>query len=300
MFWLEVALVPRGNMAQMTQRPVTWILFRRQCVVQWLWHYNFVREEVHSVSRFSWSKNVFPIEINLHFIGVYGSDVLRVQHVTKWCSEFEGGHVNIRGSVRRAHRSAQAHEEWMWTHHEWRNWFWKTDKSQFEIYPIHWSCPLELYTVLSLKNWAARARIVNPMCTASELCNSYRDGRDVSMFAGLCWKIMIPQWNKWNKLEVVMTFNLIFDTRNVRYLKSFIHFPSYACNCCIFSNVITFFGRSTVLVDYLLKDFVVTHGFRGRRTVLVIQYRACLTGNDMNKRVILTLALKNLSVRCVT
>lgn len=267
--------------------------------MQWLWHYNFVREEAHCVSRFSWPKHVFPIEINLHFIGVYDCDVLRVQHVTKWCSEFEGGHMDIRGGVWRSHRSAQAHEEWMWTHHEWRNWFYKTDKSQFEIYQIHWSCPSELYTVLSVKNWDARTRVVKPIGTASEFCNSCRDGRDVSVFSELCWKIMISQWNKWYKLEVVMTSRLIFDTRSLRYLKYFIHLPSCACNCCIFSNVITFFGHSTILVDYLLKDFVVTHGFRGRHIVLVIKYRACLTGNDLNERVILTLTLKNSYVRCV-
>jgi len=62
-----------------------------------------------------------------------------------------------------------------------------------------------------------------------------------------------------------MTSYLIFDTWNLTYLKFFIHLSSCACNCCIVSNVITFFGRSTALVDYLLKDFVVTHGFRGRR-----------------------------------
>lgn len=207
--------------------------------------------------------------------------------------------MDIRGGVWPSHRSAQAREEWMWKHHEWRNWFWKTDKSHFEIYSVHWSCPSELYTVLSLKNWDARDRILNPIGAAYEFCSSCRDGRDVSLLSVLCWKIMIPQWNKWNKLEVVTTFYLIFDTRNIRYLKFFIHLPSCTCNCRIFSNVITFFGRSSVLADYLLKDFVVTHGFRGRHIVLVIKYRACHTGNDMNKRVILTLTLKNLSVRCV-
>jgi len=197
------------------------------------------------------AETCFLIEINLHFIGVYGGDVLRVQHVTKWCSEFESGRMDIRGGVWRSHLSAQAHEEWMWTHHEWRNWFWKTDKSQFEIYPVHWSCPSELNKVLSVKNWDARDRIVNLIFTGCEFCNSCRDARDVSMLSGLCWKIVIPQWNKWNKPEVAVTSHLIFDTRNLRYLKSFIHLPSCACNCCIFSDVITFFGRSTVLVDWL-------------------------------------------------
>jgi hypothetical protein len=42
-----------------------------------------VREEVRSVSRFSLPKHVFPIEINLHFIGTYGGDVLRMEHITK-------------------------------------------------------------------------------------------------------------------------------------------------------------------------------------------------------------------------
>jgi len=126
------------------------------------------------------AETCFPIENKLNFIGVYGGDVLRVQHVTKWCNEFESAHMDIRVSVWLSRWSAQAHEEWMSTHHGWRNWFWKTDKSQFEIYPIHWSCPSELNKVLSVKNWDARDRIVNPICTGSEFCNSCRDGRDVS------------------------------------------------------------------------------------------------------------------------
>lgn len=119
------------------------------------------------------------------------------------------------------------------------------------------------------------------------------------MSSGLCQKIMAPLGSKWNTLEVILSSYLIVDTRNLRYLKSFIHLPSCACNCCIFSNVISFFGHSKVLVEYLLKNFVTTHGFRGRRIVLVLKYRAGLTGSDMNKRVILTLTQRNLSVRCV-
>ena len=45
------------------------------------------------------AETCFPIESNLSFIGVYGGDVLRMQHVTKWCNEFESAHMDIRGSV---------------------------------------------------------------------------------------------------------------------------------------------------------------------------------------------------------
>lgn len=41
----------------------------------------------------------------------------------------------------------------MWTHNEWRNWFWKFDESQFEFCPLHQSCLSEFYTTLLMTNW---------------------------------------------------------------------------------------------------------------------------------------------------
>ena len=50
------------------------------------------------------------------------------------------------------HLSAQQIKK-MWTQHKWWNWFWKTNNTQFEIYPLHWSDLWKLYPTLSVQNW---------------------------------------------------------------------------------------------------------------------------------------------------
>jgi hypothetical protein len=50
----------------------------------------WTREEVRSVIRFLWGKGTAPIEIHREIQAVYGSNVMTVQHVPKWCREFSG------------------------------------------------------------------------------------------------------------------------------------------------------------------------------------------------------------------
>jgi len=42
---------------------------------------------------------------------------------------------------------------WMWTQRKWINRLLKTNESQFEIYPLHWICPSEMYRTMTKKNW---------------------------------------------------------------------------------------------------------------------------------------------------
>ena len=41
----------------------------------------------------------------------------------------------------------------MWTQCKWWNWFWKTIKAQFMIYPLRWSDLWKLYPTFSMYNW---------------------------------------------------------------------------------------------------------------------------------------------------
>ena len=41
----------------------------------------------------------------------------------------------------------------MWTQRKWWNWSWKTNKTQFEIYPLQWSDLWKLYPTLSMYIW---------------------------------------------------------------------------------------------------------------------------------------------------
>jgi len=50
------------------------------------------------------------------------------------------------------HLSAQQIKK-MWAQHKWWNWFWKTNKTHFEIYPLHWSYFWKLYPALSMYSW---------------------------------------------------------------------------------------------------------------------------------------------------
>jgi hypothetical protein len=51
------------------------------------------------------------------------------------------------------HTDRPSHQGWEWAQREWRNWYGKTDKWQSQIYPLLCSCPSELYTTFSMKNW---------------------------------------------------------------------------------------------------------------------------------------------------
>jgi hypothetical protein len=59
----------------------------------------WTKEEVRSVIRFLWQK-VSPVEIHRKLVTVYGANVMTVQHLRKWCREFNSGRVNMMDEKR--------------------------------------------------------------------------------------------------------------------------------------------------------------------------------------------------------
>ena len=60
----------------------------------------WTQEELRSVIRFLWAKGTAPIEIHREIQAVYGSDVMTVQHVQKWCREFSGCRLSVTDEQR--------------------------------------------------------------------------------------------------------------------------------------------------------------------------------------------------------
>jgi len=58
------------------------------------------QEKVKSVIRFLWTKGTAPIEIHHEIQAVYGSNVVAVKHVRKWCWEFRGCCVRVTDEQR--------------------------------------------------------------------------------------------------------------------------------------------------------------------------------------------------------
>jgi hypothetical protein len=50
---------------------------------------------MRSVIRSLWAKKVAGLEIYRELVTVYGANVMTVQHVPKWCREFDSGRVNV-------------------------------------------------------------------------------------------------------------------------------------------------------------------------------------------------------------
>jgi len=76
-----------------------------------------------------------------------------VKSVTFHCEYLDG-----EGECRFWHPSWRLHLSYwqiknMWKQCKWRDWFWKTIKTQFKIYPLHWSDLWKLYPTLSMYNW---------------------------------------------------------------------------------------------------------------------------------------------------
>ena len=53
------------------------------------------QEELRSVIWFLWAKGTAPIEIHREILAVYGSNVMTVQHMRKWCREFRGCRLSV-------------------------------------------------------------------------------------------------------------------------------------------------------------------------------------------------------------
>ena len=63
---------------------------------------------MQSVIRFLWAKRTASVEIHREIQAVYGSNVMSVQHVQKWCREFSGCHVSVTDEQRSGHPSTSA------------------------------------------------------------------------------------------------------------------------------------------------------------------------------------------------
>jgi hypothetical protein len=59
----------------------------------------WTKEEVLPVTRFLMEK-VPPVEIHRELVTMYGANVMTVQHVRKWCREFDSGRVNVMDEQR--------------------------------------------------------------------------------------------------------------------------------------------------------------------------------------------------------
>jgi hypothetical protein len=53
-------------------------------------------------------KEVPPIEIHRELVTVYGANVMTVQHMRKWCREFDSGRVNVVDEQRSGRPSTSA------------------------------------------------------------------------------------------------------------------------------------------------------------------------------------------------
>jgi reverse gyrase len=68
----------------------------------------WTKERVCSVIRFLCAKIVPPVEIHRELVTVYGANVMTVQHVRKWCREFDGGRVKVMDEKRSGRPSTSA------------------------------------------------------------------------------------------------------------------------------------------------------------------------------------------------
>ena len=68
----------------------------------------WTQEEVRSVIRFLWAKGTAPTEIHCKIQAVYGSNVMTLQHVRKWCREFSGCHLSVTDEQRSGRPSTSA------------------------------------------------------------------------------------------------------------------------------------------------------------------------------------------------
>ena len=68
----------------------------------------WTQEEVRSVIWFLWAKGTAPTEIHREIQTVYGSNVMTVQHVRKWCRKFTGRHVSVTDEQKSGRPSTSA------------------------------------------------------------------------------------------------------------------------------------------------------------------------------------------------
>jgi hypothetical protein len=68
----------------------------------------WTKEELRSVFRFIRAKMFPPVEIHDKLVTVYGANVMTVQHLHKWCREFDSGRANVMDEQRSGRPSTSA------------------------------------------------------------------------------------------------------------------------------------------------------------------------------------------------
>jgi hypothetical protein len=122
--------------------------------------------------------------------------IVSVQCVRKCCWELE----NCRTYVHEGDRTDRTKiQRRLWTQHDNRNWFWKTDWSQFEIYLPDCSCLSELHTTLSMKSCDPNSQIA----TATEILNSYQ-GRARKVAGSIHDDVGIFHWHNPSGLNMAL------------------------------------------------------------------------------------------------
>ena len=68
----------------------------------------WTQEEFRSVIQFLWAKGTVPIEIHREIQTFYGSNVMTMQHVRKWCRKFSGCRASVTDEQRSGRPSTSA------------------------------------------------------------------------------------------------------------------------------------------------------------------------------------------------
>jgi len=76
-------------------------IFMDDAVPQWVLYCVWAQEEVRSVIRVLWAEGTAPIETHCEIQAIYGSNVMSVQHVRKWCREFSDCSLSVTDEQRK-------------------------------------------------------------------------------------------------------------------------------------------------------------------------------------------------------
>jgi hypothetical protein len=102
--------------------------------------------------------------------------------------------------------------------HEWRNWLWKRDESQFETYSLHCT-EIRKWNWLFVNGRDCKSLKSRPQKNETRA----KVGQLYKCALRTCWRIIILQGNKWDTFRVVMTSHLTFVTQRALLVER----PSY-------------------------------------------------------------------------
>ena len=129
---------------------------------------------------------------------VFGDSVLRPHHLGRGCRELKTGLASIMKITPFQPCSSR-------TEHKWWNWFWKTNKTPFEIYPLQWS---------DLWNCTQHC----PCTTGYSSVCSWWEPRIVMEVHNLCLQVLFYFFSPW-KEEQTGSLNPLWDMGSPFYSK---------------------------------------------------------------------------------